>query len=125
VTCETEALLAPNPFLFLDLAVTPSVLPDFKPLIVQEVFSFYIVQDFPPAVTLLPVIFEPPSEAGNVIVTVTLTLPFFGVEDTTEVTVGSEGFVTLACAGASGAIAKPIPSEVATVRDSNLLITKV
>jgi hypothetical protein len=50
----------------------------------------------PPAVTLLPVIFEPPLDAGKVIVTVTFTFPFLGVEEDTAEMVGAEGFVTFA-----------------------------
>jgi hypothetical protein len=55
-----------------------------------------MVQDLPPAVTLLPVIFEPPLDAGKVIVTVTFTFPFLGVEEDTAEMVGAEGFVTFA-----------------------------
>jgi hypothetical protein len=94
----TEVLAELNPFLFLDFAVTFSALPFLIDLIVQEVLVFAMVQDFPPAVTLLPVIFEPPSEAGSVIVMVTFTLPFFGVEEDRAETVGAEGFVTFAFA---------------------------
>jgi hypothetical protein len=68
------------------------------PLRVQEVFNFFMVQDFPPAVTLLPVIFDPPFEVGNAMVTFTLTFPFLGAEDVTETTVGAEGFVIFAFA---------------------------
>ena len=91
-------LAGPNPFLFLDFAVTVSALPCLIDLIVQEVLVFFMVQDLPPAVTLLPVIFEPPSEAGSVIVMVTFTLPFFIDEEDNAETVGAEGFVTFAFA---------------------------
>jgi hypothetical protein len=55
-----------------------------------------MVQDFPPAVTLLPVIFEPPLDVGKAIVTFTLTLPFFTAEEDMAEMVGAEGFVTFA-----------------------------
>jgi hypothetical protein len=92
-TYPTELLFAPNPFLFFELAITRNVLPDFNDLIVQEVFAFLIVQDLPPAVILLPVIFAPPSAKGSAIVTVTLTLPFLGAEELTETIVGDEGLL--------------------------------
>ncbi len=84
--------------MFFELAYTLNDLPFLIDLIVQEVFVFFMVQDLPPADTLLPVIFEPPLEVGNAIVTVTLTLPFFGVEEDTETMVGAEGLVTFAFA---------------------------
>ena len=85
--------------MFFELAYTLNDLPLLIDLIVQEVLVFAMVQDFPPAVTLLPVIFEPPLDVGKVMVTVTFTFPFLGVEEDTAETVGAEGFVTLACAG--------------------------
>jgi hypothetical protein len=63
---------------------------------VQVVFVFFIVQDLPAYVTLLPVILDPPFDAGREIFTVTFTLPFFGLVDVTETIVGAEGFVTFA-----------------------------
>jgi hypothetical protein len=63
---------------------------------VQDVFNFLMVQDLPPAVTLLPVIAEPPFELGREIVTVTFTFPFLGADDVTVTTVGAEGLVILA-----------------------------
>jgi hypothetical protein len=95
----TEVLAELNPFLFFDLAEIFNDLPFLIDLIVQEVLVFFMVHVLPPAVTLPPVIFEPPLDVGKVIVTVTLTLPFLGVEEDTAETVGAEGFVTLACAG--------------------------
>jgi hypothetical protein len=95
----TEALPELNPFLFFDLAEIFNALPFLIDLIVQEVLVFAMVQDFPPAVTLLPVIFEPPFDVGKVMVTVTFTFPFLGAEEDMAETVGAEGFVTLACAG--------------------------
>ena len=86
-------------FLFFDLAEIFNALPFLIDLIVQEVLVFAMVQDFPPAVTLLPVIFEPPLEADKVIVTVTFTLPFLGTEEDMAEMVGAEGFVTFAWAG--------------------------
>jgi hypothetical protein len=91
-----EVLAELNPFLFFDLAEIFNDLPFLIDLIVQEVLVFAMVQDFPSAVTLLPVIFEPPLDAGKVMVTVTFTFPFLGVEEDTAETVGAEGFVTFA-----------------------------
>ena len=82
--------------MFLETATTIRVLSFLIDLIVQEVLVFAMVQDLPPAVTLLPVIFEPPTEVGNAIVTVTLTLPFLGVDDEIEVMVGAEGLAVSA-----------------------------
>jgi hypothetical protein len=90
-----EALAGLNPFLFLDFALKFSALPFLIDLIVQEVLVFFIVHDLPPADTLLLVIFEPPFEAGKVIVTVTFTLPFIGVDEDIEEMVGAEGLVIL------------------------------
>jgi hypothetical protein len=82
--------------MFFELAYTLNDLPFLIDLIVQEVLVFAIVQDFPPAVTLLPVIFEPPLDVGKAIVTFTFTFPFLGVEEDTAETVGAEGLVTFA-----------------------------
>jgi hypothetical protein len=76
------------------------------PLIVQEVFNFFIVQDLPPAETLLPVIFEPPFETGNVMVTVTFTLPFLTAEEDIAEITGADGLTIFALAWAEGAIAR-------------------
>jgi hypothetical protein len=65
---------------------------------VQEVSKFTIKQDLPPAVTLLPVIFEPPFFLGKLIFTVTLINPLLAEEDVTETIVGAEGLVVLAFA---------------------------
>jgi hypothetical protein len=92
----TEVLRELNPFLFFDLAEIFNALPFLIDLIVQEVLVFAMVQDFPPAVTLLPVIFEPPLDVGKAIVTFTLTLPFFTAEEDMAEMVGAEGFVTFA-----------------------------
>jgi hypothetical protein len=92
----TEVLAELNPFLFFDLAEIFNALPFLIDLIVQEVLVFFMVHVSPPAVTLLPVIFEPPLDAGKVIVTVTFTFPFLGVEEDTAEMVGAEGFVTFA-----------------------------
>jgi len=94
----TEVLAGLNPFLFFDFAVTVSALPFLIDLSVQEVLVFAIVHVLPPAVILLPVIFEPPLDAGKVIVTFTLTLPFFTEEEDMAEMVGAEGFVTFAFA---------------------------
>jgi hypothetical protein len=59
-------------------------------------FNFFIVHDLPPAVTLLPVIFDPPFAVGKEMVTVRFTFPLLGFDDDTETTVGADGFVTLA-----------------------------
>jgi hypothetical protein len=91
----TTALFGPKPFLFFERATTDTDLPFLIPLIVQVVFSFFIVHDLPPAVTLLPVIFDSPFVVGKEIVTFRLTFPFFGVEEATETTVGADGFATL------------------------------
>ena len=82
--------------MFFEMAYTLNALPVLIDLIVQEVLVFFMVQDLPPAVTLLPAIFEPPLDAGKAIVMVTFTLPFLGVEEDTAETVGAEGFVTFA-----------------------------
>jgi hypothetical protein len=92
----TEALAELNPFLFFDLAEIFNALPFLIDLIVQEVLVFAMVQDFPPAVTLLPVIFEPPLDVGKAIVTFTFTLPFLTAEEDMAEMVGAEGFVTFA-----------------------------
>jgi hypothetical protein len=84
--------------MFFELAYTLNNLPFLIDLIVQEVLVFFMVHVLPPAVTLLPVIFEPPLDAGKVIVTVTFTFPFLGVEEDTAETVGAEGFATFAFA---------------------------
>jgi hypothetical protein len=84
--------------LFLDFAVTFSALPFLIDLIVQEVLVFAIVHVLPPALTLLPVTFEPPFDAGKVIVTVTFTLPFLGVDEDMAEIVGAEGLVTFSFA---------------------------
>ena len=78
------------------LLLSVIALPFLIVLIVQEVLVFAVVQDFPPAVTLLPVIFEPPLDVGKAIVTFTLTLPFFTAEEDMAEMVGAEGFVTFA-----------------------------
>jgi hypothetical protein len=84
--------------MFFELAYTLNDLPFLIDLIVQEVFVFFMVQDLPPAVTLLPVIFEPPFDTGKVIVTVTFTLPFLTAEEDMAEIVGAEGLVTFAFA---------------------------
>jgi hypothetical protein len=84
--------------MFFEFAYTLSALPFLIDLIVQEVLVFFMVQDLPPAVTLLPVTFEPPFDAGRVIVTVTFTLPFLGTEEDMAEIAGAEGFVTFAFA---------------------------
>jgi hypothetical protein len=91
-----EVLRELNPFLFLALAEIFNAFPFLIDLIVQEVLVFAMVHVFPPAVTLLPVIFEPPFDVGKVMVTVTFTFPFLGVEDEMAEMVGAEGFVTFA-----------------------------
>lgn len=84
--------------MFFEFAYTLNDLPLLIDLIVQEVLVFAIVQVLPPRETLLPVIFEPPLDAGKVIVTFTLTLPFFTEEEDMAEMVGAEGFVTFAFA---------------------------
>ena len=84
--------------MFFEFAYTLNDLPFLIDLIVQEVLVFAMVQDLPPAVTLLPVIFEPPFDAGKVIVTFTFTLPFLTAEEEMAAMVGAEGLVTFAFA---------------------------
>ncbi len=79
---------------------------------VHVVLRFFIEQDLPLAVTLLPVIFEPPLEFGSVIVTVMFTLPFLGVEEVMETIFGAEGLVTLDFACAEGAAKRLIQKEM-------------
>ena len=80
----------------------------------HEVFKPAIVQVLPPAMTLLPVIFDPPFFLGSLIFTVTLTNPFLGDEEVTETIVGADGFVTFACA--AGATARLKPRNVAMAK---------
>ena len=90
-----ELLLGPKPFLFFEEALTVTDFPDFRPLMVQVVFCFFMVQDLPPAETLLPVSLDPPFDAGKEMVTLRLILPFFAGIDSMEVTRGAVGRVTL------------------------------
>jgi hypothetical protein len=114
-TYLTVLLFAPKPLEFLELAFTLSDVPVLISLIVQEVFKFTIVQVLPPAVTLLPVIFEPPFFLGRLIFTVTLTNPFLGEEETMETIVGADGFVIVALAWTLGATARLKTRDVARV----------
>ena len=119
-----ELLFDPNPFLFFDDALTVKDLPDFMPFMVQVVFSFFIVQDLPPAVTLLPVTLDPPFDVGREIVIFTLTIPFFTEVDSIVVTVGAEGllifdFAARACDGLNGSVAT---SDIVKIR-TNVLRT--
>jgi hypothetical protein len=118
----TEVLAGLNPFLFFDFAVTVSALPFLIDLSVQEVLVLLIVQDLPPALTLLPVTFEPPFDAGKVIVTFTSTLPFLTVEEEIAEIVGAEGLVIFAFASAVGAMARLKPSDVINAIVLSLLI---
>ena len=77
--------------MFFELAYTLNNLPFLIDLIVQEVLVFFMVHVLPPAVTLLPVIFEPPLDVGKAIVTFTLTLPFLTAEEEIALIVGAEG----------------------------------
>ena len=72
----------------------------------QRVFVFFIKQDFPPAVTLLPNIFAPLELVGNFKVTVILTLPLLALDEETFATIGATGFETLTFACALGVIAR-------------------
>jgi hypothetical protein len=102
LTCVVPAtylvalLLAPKPFLFLEVATMFSDFPLAIFFIVQVVFELLMVHDLPAKDTLLPVIFDPPVFFGSAIFTVTSTSPFLGFEDFTETIVGAVGFVTLA-----------------------------
>ena len=71
---------------------------------VQEVFSFFAVQDLPPAETFVPFSVAPPLSAPKAKVTVMLTLPFLTGPFVTEVIVGALGFVTDLTAALAGAI---------------------
>jgi hypothetical protein len=51
----------------------------------------FIVQDLPLAVTLLPVILDPPLFDGSDIETVIVIFPFLAFEKVTAVIVGAEG----------------------------------
>ncbi len=90
-----ELLFDPNPFLFFEEALTVTDFPDFRPLMVQVVSSFFMVQVLPPAETLLPVSLDPPFDAGKEMVTLRFTLPFFTGIDSIEATKGAVGRVTL------------------------------
>jgi hypothetical protein len=94
---------APKPFLFLDFAVTLTVLPFFIPLIVQVVFLFFAVQDFPPAEIFVLLITAPPLSAPNVTTTVKLTLPFLTGLLVIDAIVGALGLTTFLAAAAGGA----------------------
>jgi hypothetical protein len=86
------------------------------PLIVQDVFKFNIVQVLPSAVTLLPVIFDPPLLLGSTILIVTFTKPFLGAEDEMEMIFDADGFVIFAEAGLIGAIARAKTNDDARAR---------
>lgn len=82
----------------------------------QDVFKFNIVQVLPPAVTLLPVIFDPPLLLGSAILIVTFTKPFLDAEDEMEMIFDAAGFVIFAEAGLIGAIARLKPSDMASAK---------
>jgi hypothetical protein len=83
--------LALKPFTFFELAKTLNAVPFLIEKIVQEVLVFAIVQVLLPSDTLEPVIFEPPFDAGKVIVTFTFTLPFLTEDEEIALIVGAEG----------------------------------
>jgi hypothetical protein len=119
-------LLAPYPFLFLEAAFTTTFFPALIPFIVHFFFNFLIVHDFPPAVTLLPVIFDPPVTFGKLIDIVKLTFPFLAFEETIELIVGAEGFVIfvlLFFAFAGTALTEPSNTIVASVSAIFLIVT--
>jgi len=99
---EIDELFDPKPFLFLDLAVTLTVLPFFMPFIVQLFFVFAAVQDFPPAEIVVPVTFEPPLLVPSVTTTVKFTVPFFAELLVIEVIVGALGLTTFLGAALAG-----------------------
>jgi hypothetical protein len=101
-------------------------LPFLIDLIVQEVLVFAIVHVLPPKETLEPVIFEPPFDVGNVMVTFTFTLPSFGVEEEMLLIVGADGFVifTVANIALAGEAAAPVTSEMVVSSTRTLCIFK-
>ena len=117
--------------MFFEFAYTLNDLPLLIDLIVQEVLVFSMVQDLPPALTLLPVIFEPPFDAGKVIVTFTFTLPFLRAEEEIAEIVGANGAVTFALVATElaeraldGAAVIPVTSEMVASSSRNLRIIK-
>jgi hypothetical protein len=71
------------------------------------------VHDLSLALTVLPVIFDPPLFLGRLIITVKLTNPFLGEEELTETIFGADGFVIFALAWTLGATARLKPSDAA------------
>ena len=123
--------MAPYPLMFFEFAYTLNDLPLLIDLIVQEVLVFSMVQDLPPALTLLPVTVEPPFDAGKVIVTFTSTLPFLTAEEEIALIVGANGAVTfalvateLAESALDGAAVIPVTSEMVASSNRNLRITE-
>jgi hypothetical protein len=117
--------------MFFEFAYTLNDLPLLIDLIVQEVFVFEMVHVLPPALTLLPVIFEPPFDVGKVIVTFTSTLPFLTAEEEIALIVGANGAVTfalvateLAESALDGAAVIPVTSEMVASSNRNLRITE-
>jgi len=117
--------------MFFEFAYTLKALPLLIDLIVQEVFVFAMVHVLPPALTLLPVTFEPPFDAGKVMVTFTLTLPFLTVEEDMAAMVGAEGTFTFALVATvlaeralDGAAVIPVTSEMVASSTRNLRIIK-
>jgi hypothetical protein len=96
------------------------------PLMVQLVLVCVIVQDFPPALTLLPVIFAPPVFVGNAMETLMLTLPFLTGEEEMLTTVGAAGFETFTALNtalcALGAIARLNTTAALRPRAANFLM---
>ncbi|MEY4900937.1 MAG: hypothetical protein RI895_1359 [Actinomycetota bacterium] len=97
--------------MFFEFAKKLIALPSLIDLMVQEVLVFAMVQDLPPAITVLPVIFEPPFDAGKIMVTFTSTLPFLTLDEEIAVIVGAEGLVVFAFACAVVAMVRLKPSE--------------
>jgi len=117
--------------MFFEFAYTLNDLPLLIDLIVQEVFVFEMVHVLPPALTLLPVIFEPPFDVGKVIVTFTSTLPFLTAEEEIALIVGANGAVTFALVATElvesaldGAAVIPVTSEMVASSNRNLRITE-
>ena len=95
----------------------------------QEVLVFTIVHVLLPSDTLELVIFEPPFDAGNFMVTFTFTRPPFAAEEEIAEIVGAEGFAIFAFAdntleetALDGDAKVPITSETVATNVRNLRI---
>lgn len=95
----------------------------------QEVLVFTIVHVLLPSDTLELVIFEPPFDAGNFMVTFTFTRPSFGAEEAIAEIIGAEGFAIFAFAdntldetALDGDAEVPVTSETVATNVRNLRI---